>query len=234
MKRSSLSFVFNIFLVIGCIILIVAGVLSYNTWKFTKTAVKTTGKVVDMIASRSSSGSSRSTTYTPVVIYIDNKDNDHRYIASFSSSPPAYEIGELVDLYYDPANPSKAQLAGWGEYLGGIIAGILGLVFTCVSGGYHIIRKVKHANNARLKESGQLVVADLIAVDINRNIHVNRRHPFFLRCEWKDPLTGQLNTFKSGFIWTDPTPLINNRKKIDVYIDPNNPKKYYVDITPYE
>lgn len=233
MKRSSVSLVFNIFLVIGGVILIVGSVLSYKTWKFTKTAEKTTGKVVDLITSRSSSGN-RSTTYKPVVIYVDNNGRDHRYIASFSSNPPAYEIGEWVDLYYDPANPGEAQLAGWGEYLGGMIAGALGLVFTCIGGGYHIIRKVKNSNNARLKESGQLVSADLIAVDINRHFHVNNRHPFFLRCEWKDTLTGQLHTFKSGFIWNDPTPLLNNRKRIDVYIDPNNPGKYYVDITPYE
>ncbi|QHS60865.1 DUF3592 domain-containing protein [Chitinophaga agri] len=55
MKRSSVSLVFNIFLVIGGVILIVGSVLSYKTWKFTKTAEKTTGKVVDLITSRSDS-----------------------------------------------------------------------------------------------------------------------------------------------------------------------------------
>ncbi|MBW8688000.1 DUF3592 domain-containing protein [Chitinophaga rhizophila] len=234
MKRTNVSLIFNIFLAVGFILLLVAGFLTYNTKKFERTALKANGRVVDLVENRNSSGGKSSRTYSPVVIYTDDKGVEHRYIASFSSNPPAYEVGETVVIYYDPWDPDNAAIAGWGSYLGAIIVGGIGLLFTLISLGFHAVRKIRHASNARLKESGQLVLADFISVDINEYVSVNNRHPFFIRCEWKDPLTGEKKAFKSGFLWSDPTPRIGAGKKISVYIDGDNPKKYYVDITPYE
>ena len=233
MKRSTVSLVFNIFLGIGLLLLIISLVICYSIKKFDAAAAKTSGTVVDMLE-RSRSSNSSSPTYTPVVTYEDGNGVKHRYIPSFSSNPPGYHIGESVLVYYDPKNPGDAKIVGWQEYLGAIITGGLGLVFGLIGTGYYTVRKLKHTRNEQLKQSGQLVPAQFVAVDINNYVHVNNRRPFFIRCAWKDPLTGETHAFKSGFIWSDPTPLIDRNKKIDVYMDRNNPRKYYVDIAPFE
>lgn len=233
MKRSTVSLVFNIFLAIGVVMLTVAAVICYNTKKFDASAVKTTGTVVDLVerVSSSSSNNRRSTTFSPVITYNDSKGGKHRYIPSFSSNPPGYTIGESVGIYYDPTNPDEAKIEGWGEYIGAMIAGGLGLVFSLIGLVYHIVGKVNRSRHAQLKQSGQLISADFLSVEVNRSVHVNNRHPFFIRCEGKDPFTGKKNAYKSGFIWSDPTPFMALHKKIDVYQDPKNPKRYYVDIS---
>ncbi|MFX1708965.1 DUF3592 domain-containing protein [Chitinophaga sp. CC14] len=227
MKRSSVSLTFNIFLGIGLLMVAGASVIYYNIRQFNASAVKTSGTVVDLIAKGKRS-------YAPVVTYYDEAGVKHRYISSVSSNPAGYEIGERVGMYYDPKNPDDATIAGWREYFGVIIVGGLGLVFSLIGLGYYIVRKVSHSRSDQLKQSGLLVQADFDLVDTNRFVHVNNRHPFFIRCHWKDPLTGESRHFKSGFIWSDPTPAIGPDKKIDVYIDRNNPRRYYVDISSFE
>lgn len=230
MKRNSVSLVFNIFLVIGIVMLTVSLIFFYNVKKFNASAVKTNGTVVDLIAKRGS----KSTTYSPVVTYNDEAGVKHRYVSNVSSSPAGYGIGDQVEIYYNPNDPDDAQIAGWRQYFAVFITGVFALIFGLIGLGYHIVRKVGHSRKERLKQSGQLVQAGFIAVDINSVVSVNRRHPFFIRCEWKDPLTGITHPFKSGFIWSDPTPYIDRDKKIDVYVDRNTFKKYYVDISSFE
>lgn len=232
MKRSSVSLVFNIFLVIGIVMLAVTLVIFFSIEKFNASAIKTNGTVVDLIAKSSSSG--KSTMYSPVVTYDDEAGVKHRYISNVSSNPPGYNIGDQVALYYNRQDPDDAKIAGWREYFAVFITGVFALIFGLIGLGYHIVRKVGHSRKERLKQSGQLVQAGFIAVDTNSFVSVNHRHPFFIRCEWKDPLTGVTHPFKSGFLWSDPTPYIDRNKKIDVYVDRNNFKKYYVDISSFE
>jgi flagellar biogenesis protein FliO len=227
MKRSSVSLTFNIFLGLGLLMLVITAVICYNVKKFNAAAVKTSGTVVDLIAKGKRS-------YAPVVTYNDDAGVKHRFVSNVSSNPPGYEIGERIDIYYDPKNPDDAEIAGWREYFAAIIIGGLGLVFSLTGLGYYIVRKVSHSRREQLKQSGRLIQASFESVDINASVQVNRRHPFFIRCNWKDPLTGESHRFKSGFIWSDPTPLIDADKKIDVYMDRNNPRKYYVDVSSFE
>lgn len=229
MKRSSASLVFNIFLAIGILLLITAATVCYNIKKFNAAAIKTNGRVVDLVEK----SGKKSTTYSPVIIYKDAEGTEHRYIPGFSSNPPAYDIGESVEIYYDPKNTGDAKVAGWTEYIGAWIVGGLGVIFSLIGIVYHVVKAFHHSANVRLKESGQLVQADFISIDVNSAISMNNAHPFFIRCRWKDPLTGKNNIFKSGFIWFDPTHLIDPQKKVDVYINRNNPKKYYVDLSQY-
>lgn len=232
MKRRSVSLVFNIFLAVGMIMLIVSLVLYYNSKRFEATAVKTSGTVVDLIAK--SSGRSSGTMYSPVVTYTDANGTRHRYIANFSSNPPGYTIGETIAVYYDPKNPDRPHLAGWGEYIGVMVTSFIGLVFSLIGGCYHILRKLKRRRSEQLKQSGVLIRADFVSVEVNTFVSVNRRNPFFIRCEWKDPLTGKTLRFDSGAIWSDPTRAIDPNKKIDVYMDQHNSRRYYVDISLFE
>lgn len=53
-----------------------------------------------------------------------------------SSSPPAYEVGERVVVFYDPANPLEIVLDSFFErYFIATVLGGLGLAFTVLGGG---------------------------------------------------------------------------------------------------
>jgi Protein of unknown function (DUF3592) len=227
MKRGSINFVFGIFLAVGLIFLGVGLFLGLNTIRYNAAAVKTTGTVVDLLEKGNHA-------FSPVVVYADANGVRHRYISGVSSKPAGYRIGESVEIYYDPKNPDDASIAGWREYFLSLITGVLGLIFSLVGLGYFVIRKISHSRHEQLKQSGLLLHADIVGVEINSFVSVNNRHPFFIRCEAKDALTGMTSSFKSGFIWSDPRPAIGNNKKIDVYVDRNNSRKYYVDISPFE
>jgi len=45
-----------------------------------------------------------------------------------------------------------------------------------------------------------------------------------------DKLKSETHTFENDNLWYDPTDQID-RKKITVYIELNNPEKYYIDLT---
>ena len=65
---------------------------------------------------------------------------------------------------------------------------------------------------------------------INKSLTVNDRSPFLILTQWLNPATSELHIFESNNIWFDPTNHIKT-KKIRVFIDRKNPKKYYVDLS---
>jgi hypothetical protein len=48
--------------------------------------------------------------------------------------------------------------------------------------------------------------------------------------QWLDPTSSQVRVFESHNLWFDPTAYIKD-KKIRVFLDMHNPKKYYVDLS---
>lgn len=70
----------------------------------------------------------------PVAPSIRYRIQDGRELIVHSSegrNPPAYQIGEEVTLYYDPAQPERVELDG--DYLMVYVFGGMGLVFLLLS-----------------------------------------------------------------------------------------------------
>lgn len=226
MNWRSPSIIFTIFSIIGGLLLAGALYSWYDTKSFNATATKTTGTVIEMVPHSGSSGSHD--TYAPVIRYVDASGTMHEYRSSTASYPPAYAVGDVTDLYYDPQHPDHAKVSGWMEYFGVTILGGIGLVFSLIGWiGYFVARPQSH----KLKNTGQLVKADIIDVKQNKLLAVNHRHPYIIHCRWKDSLTGEERYFKSEMIMENPSSALNGTKQLDVYIDPRRPQRYYVDIT---
>lgn len=97
-----------------------------STQSFMDTAEKTTGKVVDFIESSDDEGD---IVYAPIVVYKTLTGKQIIYASSNYSYPAAYKKNELIDVYYDPQKPNRAELSGVFSLNGAaIISGILGLV----------------------------------------------------------------------------------------------------------
>ena len=215
----------GIFGAVGVILLAIAGFLFYQTESFESKGILTQGTVIEMISSRSNKGGY---TYAPVVAFMANDNKEHICRSNIYSSPPSYSVGDKADVYYNPTNPEDAELGGASAFLATYILSGIGLVFCGFAAMFYFIL-IK--DNSKLMESGRKIQAELISVGLNTSIAINGRNPYVINGQWTDTLENKIYSFKSKSIWFDPKPFLANRSKVDVYVDQNNPKKHFMDIS---
>jgi hypothetical protein len=101
--------------------LTVWGILNYNSrLAELETFEKTTGTVVRMreVPPTDNSG----VTYAPVINFTDANGKKYEYESKNSSDPPAYTVGEKVQMRYDKKDPDDAFIdTFWGKWSGTII-----------------------------------------------------------------------------------------------------------------
>jgi hypothetical protein len=100
----------NLFFAGFCLWGVYAG---YISWKLEKEGVTTTGTVVRL--EESSSAESGCCVYSPVIEFIASNDQTYSFEGDTASDPPAYDVGEKVDVLYDPKDPETAQINKWFE-----------------------------------------------------------------------------------------------------------------------
>ena len=105
--------------------------------------------------------------------------------------------------------------------------GLFGVVMLTV-GAIILARAVRAVRRRNaLIEAGNYIWADIIDVSLNRNIQINDRYPYILRCQYRH-IDGNNYVFKSGYLRYNPCNLMGERVK--VWFDRDNIKKYYVDV----
>ena len=220
---------FNIvFGLTGILLLALTGWLFMDTSQFIDNAGTASGRVTDLLARRSDSGSSP--TYAPEVAFsVDGQS--YRFVSSSSSNPPAYDLGEQVEVIYDPQSPgSDARINGFMSlWLGPLIAGLMGLVFTTIALVLTLIRIRRQRMQERLMQQGQPVLATITGVTLDHSFSVNNKNPFVIKAQWQDPETGKTHIFTSAHIWFDPQPYLPD-EEVSVLVDPADPEKYYMDL----
>ena len=204
-----------------------------NTQQFLQTSLKAQGTVIDLIEKRSSSSSSSSNsrTYSPKVQFTTATGENITFTTSSSTYPPSYDIDEKVDVFYTADKPNNAKINGYFDLWGGAtILGGIGSVFFAIGAGIALFSTLSQRKKSTLTSTGDAIEADFQNVELNESVSVNNTHPYRILAQWLNPRTNEVHIFKSENIWFDPTNHIKN-KKIKVYIEPNNPKKYHVDIS---
>lgn len=131
-----IKFVFGL---VGVLMLIAAGLLYQNTTKFIASASRAQGEVIDLLRVESSRRNS-SDTWRPMVHFKLPSGEIIEFTPSSSSSPPAYDKGEIVEVFFNPADPKDARLDGFFDLWGGAaIVGGLGAVFLAFAIGMHFL-----------------------------------------------------------------------------------------------
>lgn len=130
-----------IFLVIGCPMLAGAAGLYYFLNTATQDWVKVTGIVTALNENSSydSDTGSYMTTACPTIEYTTTSGETIENDVNECASPPQYQVGETVELYYNPQDVRNVQIVGGVRDLVGnifvIVFGILGGVFALIGGG---------------------------------------------------------------------------------------------------
>jgi len=135
MKNNPVAILRLVFGAVGLVLCAVAWLLHHNTATFIASASRTQGEVMRLLHVESSKRN-ESGTWKPLVRFKAPSGEIIEFAPSSSSSPPAYEVGETVDVFFDPNDPQDAMLDGFFSLWGGAaITGGLGLVFLLVAAG---------------------------------------------------------------------------------------------------
>ncbi|MDJ1180792.1 DUF3592 domain-containing protein [Roseofilum sp. BLCC_M91] len=118
---------------IGFLLLIVTGVLGFNTRSFLEVAKKAEGSVVELIrrrSSNSSSSTSRSYVFHPVIQFETANGEAVEFESNRGSNPPAFQTGQSVIVLYNPEEVNQAKIDSfWDLWLIAMITGLNGSVF---------------------------------------------------------------------------------------------------------
>jgi hypothetical protein len=200
-----------------CAIALAAGVIIYlEASAFQKTVKITTGTVVNSSLSRYE------------IKYISDDGIERTNKRTHSRKGKTYQNGDKVKVFYKIDNPDKCRISD-GKKSGKKVVfwAFIMLLFNLVSIYYG--RKKDRTEN-EFKTTGRKVEAQILKIDIDMTTTIMKKNPYYIDCKWVDPMTGKEYMHTIRYVWTDPKILLAGRNSIDVYIDRNDPEKYFMDI----
>lgn len=224
--------VYFLVLLIGILILTFTAYLVVNKYSFVNSTEKTVATVIDnKISYSKNSGGKSSRFYFPILTFVDRQGKAVTFMSSVGSTIPSYQIGDRVEILYDAAQPSKAEVSDFKSiWLAPIIIGIIGIVFFAIGFIPFLLRYKTNKFKKQMLNNGRRIEATIESIDVNSSFAVNGRSPYVIYSQWVDKLCPDtIYVFESENIWFNPKPYIN-RETITVFIDENNPHRYYVDI----
>lgn len=198
-----------------------------QTWLYLDRSQMLPGVVTELVISSQKGVSKR---YKSRVQFETPSGDRVNMLSRLGSAPAAHRIGDPVEVYFDPANPSDARLNGFLELWGiASVAAGLGLVFFLVGAGLGVAKRFNAQKLARLRGAGDLVLATLDKVEIDTSTTFNDHHPWRVHAHWDDPVSGQRHLFASEMLWQDPSARLG-QSPVQVYIERGNPRRYAMDL----
>lgn len=223
MKAGKFLYIFcGIFTVVGVIFLVSAVMVYRSDRKFMAEAEEISG-VIDTIETYRDSG--HDVHHRVYVNYTYNgKQYNHVQVNFYSSG--MYE-GKEITLYCDPQHPERVVVQGANIFVIVVFAAI-GVPFAC----FVILAIMAARINARKKkvrETGRILYATVDEISRCSNYRVNGRRPYVVFCSYRDDYKDIIYRFKSEYLWVNPEPAITVGSTINVYVEMDNYKNYYVD-----
>ncbi len=158
------------------------------------------------------------------VSYTYNGRQYETYLSEYSSSMRA---GDSIELYVSRDNPENVRTEML-LFLPTFILSVVGTPFLIIGAVFFLIVWRKNRKKKDLLQNGRVVEAVVTGGRINYNMRVNGRNPWKLECKYEDTCTGATYLYSSYNIWKDP--LLYIGQIVKVYVDRENPRKYYVDV----
>jgi hypothetical protein len=201
-------------LLVLCLIAIVAGIAVF----FEASAFQKKARVTEGIVENSRMSSFH-------VIY--SSDDGVKRDLYVSRKNNRLNDGEKIKVFYSIDNPDNARINNGKK--GGIKIIIIAFVMLLFDFFmiYNNKKNIRISDNFKI--NGRKMQAKIISIEIDNNTTIQSKQPYNIICKWIDPFTGKEYLHTIGYIWKDPAPLLAGRDSIDVYIDREDPEKYFID-----
>lgn len=121
----------RICLVVGPVFLGIALVFAFNTGRFLRRCVATTGTIVQLVPVVDHEDNS--VTYAALFRYVANDGKTYEIRSGSSPNPPAFLVGKTAPVLYEPGKPMAARLNTFFELWG------MASVFTIVGAATLIV-----------------------------------------------------------------------------------------------
>ncbi|WP_171016357.1 DUF3592 domain-containing protein [Pseudomonas sp. F(2018)] len=206
-----------VFPAFGGLLLIVALLLQIHRWNEEERMLRTAGSVV-AVSGRG----------CPSIAFSTGQGERVTFPGQVCSRP-GYEIGESVELLYDPLEPENAHIDGFTQnWFVSLILGSFGSIFLLGGMVFVLPEALARRRRSRLERRGQAVQARIVEIRRNPFATLNNVPAWQLVCQWQNPANGAVHLFYSEDLWFDPLPFVQ-RDSLQVRIDPDNPRRYSVD-----
>ncbi|MDO5415641.1 MAG: DUF3592 domain-containing protein [Lachnospiraceae bacterium] len=199
-----------LFLLVGCVFLVVSAGLSVSSSKFYSNAIETEGEI-----SRISQGR----------VYVTYEAEGKEMTSPLGFYTSSMRPGDSITVYYDAEDIGRIQTKT-SQILNWVFLGV-GVLLLFVGTGLVVGSFLKKAQGQKLLQTGLRLDGEIIGVSVNPRISSNYRHPYMIDCQAVTP-DGQLRIFHSDPIWYNPTAYLTD-SHIPVYVDRSNFSRYYVD-----
>ncbi len=216
----SKKFAVSILMAVAAVILILSISSITSSYKIKMHGVTAESTIIDIVSGSSKGGSFRHVT-------VSFTTPDGKLVTGKATTRKIISRGEKVPVWYDPADPQRIDFGDTIRYnFRGVAIGVLLLVF----GLYYFISYSKaDIVKKRLLSKGRKIAAEFVSVGRNEKYRMGENNPWFIRCRWVDTSNDREYYFVSRDYTIDPTPYLNGRYHIDVFIDQADPAKYYMD-----
>ena len=138
-----LIFIGLLFILIGIAIVISAIFAILKVRRQLAGSAKATGKVVDFGKIQGKSGY----LYCPQVVFQIPNGQTFKFQSEVGSQPPAFNVGQQVEVVYQTANPNQAEIDSmmslWFQPGCMLLMGLLFLVLGFVLSGFGILIQIK-------------------------------------------------------------------------------------------
>lgn len=201
-----------------------------HTYSDVSNSLRITGRVIGHQKKRiNMSGGHFRTVTVPIVEFVPPDRNTQRFTGSWKIWSPSYQIGDPVTVFYPTKAPQRTAVYSiFDLYLFPFFMTASGCLIFCY---FFIIppiqRRQRLMRTKRLRCNGKLITATVQGSKKGQKFG-NIRY-FSLEAITRDPITKQKRWFKSDPIPFNPSHVIKKGTAIGVYINPLNPKDYWVD-----
>lgn len=215
-----------IFLLCGLIVLLIGLICAFFSANVQRTYKKVTGEIVnrERIYDSDIPFELESMYGSTWVVY---ESDGKYYLAGLKEENSSWYYGKQVTLYVDREDPLHVRSESL-LYLPTWILSVVELPFTVIGAVFLIIVSKRKKKKKRLMETGERIWAEVTGGHINYYYTLGTRHPYRFECSYTDPYSGQIRICESGNIFLNPAPYIG--RQIAIFVDRENPKRYYVDV----
>ncbi len=206
--------------IVGCIFLFLTVPSIVKSMKLKNHGIPTESTVM---TSKRQSHSRGASTYNVTVTF---NTADGTTVTTSGIKRSSVRDGEKVKIFYDPSVP---QTIDFGDSIGYNMKGAIvgGLFF--LLGFYLFIRQIaSDSSNNKLINAGRKIEAEF-TIGRDERFRAGDNNPWLIQCKWNDVKSNTEYDFVSKPYTIDPAPFLAGRLHVDVFINPDDPLKYFMD-----